>query len=391
VLLAVEARFVRVPDGTVYSPQELDGGFWDRYLSVFESITLVARLREGGEPPVSGRPVPGCVRFVAVPHYLGPAQYARRSVEVRRVVDRAAREVAGAALVRLPGIVGSHLARSARAVGRPYAVEMVGDPWEALSVVPGGPLVRLPLRLALMTRTRRDCRGASVVSYVDEAGLRRRYPAGPSAVVAHHSDVDLPPAAFAPRPRVYVAPARRLVAVGSLEVSYKGIDVLLDVVARFPRERRPRLTVVGGGRLLESYRAQAARLALGGDVRFVGRLPAGEAVRRELDAADVFVMPSRTEGMPRAMIEAMARGLPCVGSDVGGIPELLDPPEMVPAGDAAALHRTLAALLGDHTRLSRLSERNLERARRFAVDVLAPRRAGTYRSVQERTAWRPGT
>ena len=43
-----------------------------------------------------------------------------------------------------------------------------------------------------------------------------------------------------------------------------------------------------------------------------------------LDSLDVFIQPSRTEGLPRALIEAMSRGLPCIGSNVGGIPELLD-------------------------------------------------------------------
>jgi glycosyltransferase involved in cell wall biosynthesis len=390
LLLAVEARFVRSPDGTVHSPPELDDGFWDRYLAVFETITVVARIGDAGEPPAGARPVPaGVVRFVAVPHYVGPVQYAGRFLGVRRAVRRAAREIAGAVIVRLPGIVGSHLARAARTVGRPYAVEMVGDPWESLSVVPGGPLFRFPLRTALALRTRRDCRRASVAAYVTRAALQRRYPPDPSALATHYSDVDLPAEAFVARPRAFSSPARELVAVGSLEVNYKGIDVLLEALRRFANGGRPRLTVVGGGRLLDTYRQSATRLGLDGDVRFAGRVPSGDGVRRELDRADLFVMPSRTEGLPRAMIEAMARGLPCIGSEVGGIPELLETSELVPAGDAGALHRALASLLTDPARLTRISTQNLERARGFAAEVLARRRTETYRTVLDRTSWRP--
>ena len=62
----------------------------------------------------------------------------------------------------------------------------------------------------------------------------------------------------------------------------------------------------------------------------------GHGVTEQLDAADVFVLPSRQEGLPRAMIEAMARSLPCVGSDVGGISELI-PDWVVPPNDPQAL------------------------------------------------------
>jgi glycosyltransferase involved in cell wall biosynthesis len=228
-----------------------------------------------------------------------------------------------------------------------------------------------------------------VISYVTRDVLQRRYPPDPAAHSASCSDVDLPEEAFAAAPRAFTAPAGRLVAVASLEVPYKGIDVLLDAVAAFPAGARPLLTVVGGGRMLDEYRRLAGRLGLGGHLRFTGRLPSGDAIRAELDGADVFVMPSRTEGLPRAMVEAMARALPCIGSDVGGIPELLSPDELVAAGDVAALRRSLAALMSDPIRLSRLSRENLERAHAYSAELLEGRRRDTYRRVLDRASWHP--
>src|SRR5207253_6445170 len=113
---------------------------------------------------------------------------------------------------------------------------------------------------------------------------------------------------------------------------------------------------------LES-RANAA--GLNGAARFRGQLASPDAVRAELDRADLFVLPSRQEGLPRAMLEAMARGLPCIGSTVGGIPELLPAEDLVPPGDASALTQKIHDVLGDPQRMARMSARNLEKAREY--------------------------
>jgi glycosyltransferase involved in cell wall biosynthesis len=112
---------------------------------------------------------------------------------------------------------------------------------------------------------------------------------------------------------------------------------------------------------------------------------AGEPVRRILDAADLFVLPSRTEGLPRALVEAMARGLPCVGSAVGGIPELLDDSELVPAGDPAFLAAKMHEVLRDPARMETMSRRNLAAALEYCGSAIADRRRSFYRHVREYT------
>ena len=82
------------------------------------------------------------------------------------------------------------------------------------------------------------------------------------------------------------------------------------------------LRVVGDGKRRPDLEALAAQLNCRERIVFAGQLPS-TAIIGELDRADLFVLPSRQEGLPRAMIEAMARALPCIGSDVAGFPELL--------------------------------------------------------------------
>ena len=121
---------------------------------------------------------------------------------------------------------------------------------------------------------------------------------------------------------------------------------------------------------------------------FLGQLPAGAAIRAQLDQADLFVLPSYQEGLPRAMIEAMARALPCIGSNVGGIPELLSAENMVLPGDVTALANKIREVVTDPQRMEQMSIRNLEKAKEYREDILHARRVAFYHQVREKTeAW----
>jgi glycosyltransferase involved in cell wall biosynthesis len=168
---------------------------------------------------------------------------------------------------------------------------------------------------------------------------------------------------------------------------YKGVDVLLRAVATCVDQGTGfSLTVVGEGRYRPEMEKLAATLGLKECVHFAGQLPAGPAVRDALDAADLFVMPSRQEGLPRAMVEAMARALPCIGSNIGGIPELLSPDSIVPVGDDAALAYTIMSVLRDPKRMARMSAENLARAHDFREELLLESRTEFLKLVRNRTA-----
>ena len=174
--------------------------------------------------------------------------------------------------------------------------------------------------------------------------------------------------------------------VGSLEQMYKAPDVVIDAVGRCVESGLDtRLTILGDGRHRTELEARRDALGLRDRVMFAGHLPSGAAVREQLDRADLFVLPSRTEGLPRAIIEAMARGLPCIGSTVGGIPELLPANDLVPPGDAAALATKIGEIARDPDRMARMSARNLERARDYRDDLMQERRVNFYRSLRQDT------
>lgn len=391
LVITVEQRFIRLPDGSHWSPSGFARSFWDRYLEVFDGVRVVARVAAGSAVPAGWirSDGPG-VGFHPVPHYIGPWQYLARARRVRASVRHAV-TAADAVLMRVASRIASVLEASLKPSRHPYGLEIVGDPHDTFS--PGA--VRHPLRPVirrLMTRElRRLCRSACSLAYVTERSLQRRYPASSGAFQASYSSIELNPDAFvaSPRPCTPVGGSPRLVAIGSLSQPYKGFDILLDALAVCRQNGiQPRLVILGDGVYRSELEGRAARLDLAEAVLFAGQVPPGRAVRDELDRADLFVMPSRTEGLPRAMLEAMARGLPCIGSDVGGIPELLHRDDLVPAGDAEALARSILSVSNDPWRMARMSARNLRKAGEYRGEVLAGRRRAHYRYLRECTeAW----
>ncbi len=138
----------------------------------------------------------------------------------------------------------------------------------------------------------------------------------------------------------------------------KDYATLLRALAALPPPAR--VMLVGGGPLAAPLREQAEQLGVAARVEFAGAVT---------DAApwysrfSVFVLSSRTEQMPLALLEAMASGLPVVATDVGDVRAMLPPAAaaagcIVPAGDAAALARALAALLADPALRARLGADN---------------------------------
>jgi glycosyltransferase involved in cell wall biosynthesis len=115
-------------------------------------------------------------------------------------------------------------------------------------------------------------------------------------------------------------PRPSLVFVGRLD-SQKGVDVLLEALATLPAEKRPEIAIVGAGAERPSLEEQSRRLGLDECVRFVGWQA---NPRAWMLSADALVLPSRWEGMPNVVLEAMVLGKPVIATDVEGVRDLID-------------------------------------------------------------------
>lgn len=155
----------------------------------------------------------------------------------------------------------------------------------------------------------------------------------------------------------------QIICVGRL-VQRKGQSLLIAACSALRERGVPvRLTLVGDGPAREPLEAQARELGLGNSVRFTGAV-GHDAIGPMLRAADIFCLPSFSEGVPVVLMEAMAHSVPVVTTQIMGIPELVENGEsglLVPPGRVDVLGDALARLIGDAELRERLGARGRER------------------------------
>lgn len=176
-----------------------------------------------------------------------------------------------------------------------------------------------------------------------------------------------------------------IVAVGNLR-RVKGMDVVLRAMAAVAARRSDARLAVAGGEAEPGHEAQlralAGELGIAARVHFLGGVA---EVFPLLRAADVFCLLSRSEGMPNCLLEAMACGLPCVATRVGGTPEVLRDGEggfLVASEDHAAAAECIERLIADRDLARRMGAKARARVEeRFTLRAMVAAHARLYEEV----------
>ena len=155
-----------------------------------------------------------------------------------------------------------------------------------------------------------------------------------------------------------------LVNVGRL-AAQKDQAVLLRVLAELPGVH---LAIAGEGELRGALQAEARALGVDGRVHLAGELAWADGLSL-VGAADVFVLPSRFEAMPLALVEAMRMGVPIIASDIPSVREVMgDAGVLVPCGDAGAIAEAVRGVLDSPETAGGLRERARVRSARFSLE-----------------------
>jgi len=235
--------------------------------------------------------------------------------------------------------------------------------------VGGGVLSKLLLKLVV-----KGCDYVTTVSddlaekIKERCGTRvkaRIVPNGVAADLFHPLDLN------AARGMLRLEPSRPVILYVGRLTKTKGVDVLLDALPLIVSASPESLFVfLGEGNLVKTIADQCEKQGIQGNVVLAGSKP-HEEIPTWLNAANVVVLPSLSEGRPNVVIESMACGRPIVATRVGGIPELITDGEngfLVPPGDASALTRAVVAVLAMDDQGAELGRRGYEVVKSRGLD-----------------------
>lgn len=387
VLVAVDAQLFRTPDGKVWTKTIYGYDFWKRYLDVFETVSVVSRMKDVSYNAVKGylRSDGDRVTFKAMPMARGTREYI---IHFPSYIKAAKQAVKGekCAIIRLPSISATFIELAYRLTRKPYILEIVVDPVNAFE----GNKIAAKI---LTKHLKNACKRANGVSYVTRYALQKQYPSraringknSKKYFETYYSSIILKRDYFADAKK-YTGFDKKIKLVhtaNNINNYVKGHDIVINIVKKLQDMGiDAEVTFIGDGDKRKEFESLARKLGVAEKIRFTGLLASSGEVREKLLEADMFVFPTKCEGLPRAVIEAMAVGLPCLSTPVNGIPELLEKEFMFDPLDVDGFTKKIAELMDNPEKMNLMSKRNIEKAREYEYSVLQKRRVQFYEKLK---------
>ena len=391
VLVVADGHYYRTLDNEVYVDSIYDYSFYKRYLNVFDHVYAVIRAKDVEVAPAGKKKSSGDrITFLFLPNYHGPYQYFQKYLQIRKCVKQFS-QFGDCAIFRIPAATSNVFCKYYSKIGRPFAVEVVIDPWENFGPqTAGNPIINYIVRRNWTKLVKDMCQKANGASYVTAEYLQKHYP--PRAYIennskyftASYSSVELPDDSFA-QPRKW-SPSQKtfiIVHVSNYFSGYgKGHLVLMQSLKQIIEKGYDvKIKFIGDGPKRKEFEDYAKRLKISEYVTFVGKLPNGNEVRKVISSADLFVLPTLAEGLPRALLEAMAEGLPCLSSPVCGIPEVLESKFLYDFDDIEGWTRGIINFITNIDKMGVESKKNIQISKKYASSILNQKRNGFYEKL----------
>lgn len=358
-------------DGRAYATTGGFGRQMDALAGHFDAVELCVPVARGVPAGAYGLAAPNA-SVCPLPPYRTQPQFLlaapRIALRVLRAVLRA--DIVCARMPDLTGWLGFAAARLAR---KPVFVNLVGD-WREVILVRNETGAKGLARQALRLYVR-------VYEALERHAVRRAltFAAGRAICEKHRAAPKVRLAVWTTVREEDIVPSRdtcpsgraRLLFVGRLTRA-KGLPYLVEAVAALRASGlAATLDLVGDGETRAAIESDVASRGLGGSVSLHGMVPHGEGLAAFYRAADVFVLPSVSEGTPKVLLEAMANALPVVATDVGGVSTVVEDGAnglLVPPKSPSDLASAVRRVVGDGDLRRRIIAGGLTAARQHTLE-----------------------
>ena len=289
------------------------------------------------------------------------------------------------AVITIPSMFIAHKAQEICSRNNiPYLLQLGGCAWDTMwnhGIM--GKVLALPAFLS----TRRCVRVAPAVSYVTQKFLQKRYPTKGTSIGCSNAEIDFVSEDVLDKRIEKIDKLKDRVIIGTaaaVDVKYKGQQYIIEALRKMKFEKTEYYYQIVGGGDQDYLQGLVHKYGLEDRVQLLGSLK-HEEVFRWLDNIDIYAQPSRTEGLPRAVIEAMSRGVPCIGANSGGIPELIDEEFMFSNGKTEVDDICKILKNMDKEKMKLSASTNFTNAKEYNADILRNRRKDFYMKVLSRS------
>ncbi len=358
-------------DNKYFSEGQLTSNTWQRYLQFSRSLTVVARCENVGEQSSKKLNLSSsegvkfhCFNRLGVKERLFSNSMTSKMIEVIEDAD--------VVICRVPSFLGSKAFDIAKKLNKKIILEVVGCPFDSFRT--HGSFLGKMLAPIEYFKLKRVVSKSSHAVYVTKFFLQKRYPtkkfstnASNVELIEHDYKVDLN------------KEVKIIKFIGSLKAKYKGLADLIKAMGLLKdKGLELELHVLGSGEKKEYLNLIDK---LGVKVTFFKPITQGDLIFKWLSTGDIYVQPSHTEGLPRALIEAMSVGLPCVATDVGGIPELLPSDILCKKKSPEELSSKILLIANDKQVRLEKSKQNVKKSKEYLKEAISFRRNKLFSTV----------
>lgn len=358
-----------------YSTGGLSKEMLERYTSVFDEVVVISRQRKistyNDKLTLASTEK---VKFIEIPNFK-TLKNIYKIFDAKRIINNEIKNC-DSVIARLPSSIGSLAVDSAKRNKKPYLVEVVACPWDALWNHSIKGKIVAPFAYFRMKKLVKD---ADYLVYVTKDFLQKRYPTfGKNINCSNVALKEFDNSVLAKRlERINNGFSKNKVIIGTtaaVDVKHKGQQYIIQALGKLKEHgiENYEYQLVGGGN--QSFlKSIAEKYNVSEKVKFLGVMPHNE-VFEWLDSIDIYVQPSRQEGLPRALIEAMSRGVPAFGARTAGIPELLEDGFVF-----SNTRRNIDEICGilkcfDKEVMKEQTKRNYEESKKYDKEIIESRR-----------------
>jgi glycosyltransferase involved in cell wall biosynthesis len=362
-------------DEKYYTSGSLNNNLFERYVQWFGNVEIIANERlatEKDDRIICEQNAVDCVKLTL----FKKSNNILNILKNRKIIEQAVSKNE-CLVIRIPSIYGIMAVNYARKLNKPYLVEVVGCAWDSLWNHGWKGKIIAPY---MWFATKKVAKNAAYAVYVTNKFLQRRYPCKGKTLGC--SDVALPPLSESILERrlnkIKQMTENRPIVLGTtaaVNVRYKGQEYVIKAISKLNKEGYNfEYHLVGGGD--NSYlRSVAEKYNVVDKVKFLGSLP-HDKVFEYLDDIDIYIQPSKQEGLPRALVEAMSRGCPVLGSKTGGIPELLNDKFIFRKGSVEDIVTLIKKM--NQEKMKEEAIRSFQKAKEYDSSVLDKKRMEFY-------------